>query len=153
MPCMVDEFAREVLTIRVARKLSLPDVVDVPADLVPVHGTPTQIRSGQGPEFVHEAVKGRLRHILQRQAAGRVAERRGVQRPPGGAGADRLLAPARQSGPAAFVPGISHADAGDGAIDQPADELGSRLAGYGPLDTHPDHPMGAGHRRDMSGSF
>ena len=58
MLCVVDEFTREALAIRVARKLSSADVIDVLADLFIARGAPAHIRSDQGPEFVAEAVKG-----------------------------------------------------------------------------------------------
>lgn len=58
MLCVVDEFTREALAIRVARKLSSADVVDVLADLFIARGIPAHIRSDQGPEFVADAVKG-----------------------------------------------------------------------------------------------
>jgi len=57
MLCVVDEFTREALAIRVARKLSSSDVIDALADLFIAHGTPTHIRSDQGPEFIADAVK------------------------------------------------------------------------------------------------
>ena len=57
MLCVVDEYTREALAIRVARKLSSADVVDTLADLFIARGTPAHIRSDQGPEFVAEAVK------------------------------------------------------------------------------------------------
>ena len=57
MLCVVDEFTREALAIRVARKLGSADVIDVLADLFLAHGTPVHIRSDQGPEFIAEAVK------------------------------------------------------------------------------------------------
>jgi putative transposase len=58
MLCVVDEFTREALAIRVARKLGSADVIDVPTDLFIARGVPAHIRSDQGPEFVAEAVKG-----------------------------------------------------------------------------------------------
>jgi transposase InsO family protein len=58
MLCVVDEFTREALAIRVARKLTSTDVVDTLADLFITRGAPVHIRSDQGPEFVAEAVKG-----------------------------------------------------------------------------------------------
>jgi putative transposase len=58
MLCVVDEFSREALAIRVARKLSSADVIDTLADLFIARGAPGHIRSDQGPEFVAEAVKG-----------------------------------------------------------------------------------------------
>ena len=57
MLCVVDEFTREALAIRVARRLSSSDVIDTLADLFIARGAPAQIRSDQGPEFVAEAVK------------------------------------------------------------------------------------------------
>ncbi len=55
---VVDEFTRECLAIRVARKLGSADVIDVLADLFIARGTPGHIRSDNGPEFVATAVKG-----------------------------------------------------------------------------------------------
>ncbi len=63
MLCVVDEFTREALAIRVARKLSSADVIDVLADLFLTHGTPAHIRSDQGPEFVAAAVKGWIESV------------------------------------------------------------------------------------------
>ena len=57
MLCVVDEFTREALAIRMARKLSSSDVIDALADLFIAHGTPAHIRSDQGPEFIADAVK------------------------------------------------------------------------------------------------
>jgi transposase InsO family protein len=57
MLCVVDEFTREALAIRVARRLTSSDVIDVLADLFMAGGAPTHIRSDQGPEFVAAAVK------------------------------------------------------------------------------------------------
>ncbi|MFN7635134.1 MAG: IS3 family transposase [Acetobacteraceae bacterium] len=57
MLCVVDEFTREALAIRVARRLTSTDVIDVLAELFLTHGTPVHIRSDQGPEFIAEAVK------------------------------------------------------------------------------------------------
>src|SRR3712207_2748968 len=55
---VVDEFTREALAIRVARRLSSTDVIDVLADLFVARGVPAHVRSDQGPEFVAEGVKG-----------------------------------------------------------------------------------------------
>ena len=52
MLCVVDEFSREALAIRVARQLSSSDVIDALADLFIARGAPVHIRSDQGPEFV-----------------------------------------------------------------------------------------------------
>jgi len=58
MLCVVDEFTREALAIRVARRLGAADVIDVLADLFVARGVPVHIRSDQGPEFAAEAVQG-----------------------------------------------------------------------------------------------
>jgi transposase InsO family protein len=55
---VVDEFTREALCIRVARKLGSADVVDVLADLFIARGVPAYIRSDNGGEFTAAAVKG-----------------------------------------------------------------------------------------------
>jgi transposase InsO family protein len=55
---VVDEFTRECLSIRVARKLGSADVIDVLADLFITRGAPAFIRSDNGPEFVAIALRG-----------------------------------------------------------------------------------------------
>ena len=57
MLCVVDEFTREALAIRVARRLRSSDVIDVLADLMILRGPPEHIRSDNGPEFVAKAVR------------------------------------------------------------------------------------------------
>lgn len=54
---MLDEFTRESLAIRVRRKLSSIDVIDVLTDLFILRGLPAYVRSDNGPEFVAEAVR------------------------------------------------------------------------------------------------
>jgi transposase InsO family protein len=68
MLCVVDEFTRECLAIRVARKLGAADVVDVLSDLFIARGTPAHVRSDQGSEFVAEAVKGWIAGVGARTA-------------------------------------------------------------------------------------
>jgi len=58
MLCVADEFTREALAIRVARKLGAADVIDTLADLFIARGVPAHIRSDNGPEFAAEAVRG-----------------------------------------------------------------------------------------------
>jgi putative transposase len=53
---VVDEFTRECLAIRVARKLNSTDVIDVLSDLFILRGMPGHIRSDNGPEFIAQAV-------------------------------------------------------------------------------------------------
>ena len=68
MLCVVDEFTREALAIRVARKLSSADAIDVPADLFIARGTPAHVRSDQGPEFVAKAVQAWIAAVGARTA-------------------------------------------------------------------------------------
>jgi putative transposase len=55
---IVDEFTRECLAIKVARKLNSMNVIETLADLFLLRGVPAHVRSDQGPEFIAEAVKG-----------------------------------------------------------------------------------------------
>jgi putative transposase len=61
--CAVDEFTREALAIRVARKLTSADVIDVLADLFIARGISAHVRSDQGPGFVAGAVNGWIRGV------------------------------------------------------------------------------------------
>ena len=54
---VVDEFTRECLAIRVARKLKAIDVIDVLSDLFILRGVPGHIRSDNGPEFIAQCVQ------------------------------------------------------------------------------------------------
>jgi putative transposase len=54
---VVDEFTREALAIRVARRLNSNDVIDVLSDLFILRGVPAHIRSDNGPEFIAKAVQ------------------------------------------------------------------------------------------------
>jgi len=54
---IIDEFTRECLAIRVKRKLSSIDVIDVLTDLFILRGTPAYIRSDNGAEFTAQAVR------------------------------------------------------------------------------------------------
>jgi putative transposase len=60
---VVDEFTRECLVIRVGRRLTSDDVLEVLAGLFVARGVPEPIRSDNGPEFAATAVRewlGRL---------------------------------------------------------------------------------------------
>jgi transposase InsO family protein len=57
MLCIIDEFTREALTIRVARRLNAIDVIDTLADLFILRGIPAYLRSDNGPEFVAAALR------------------------------------------------------------------------------------------------
>ena len=57
MLCVIDEFTRECLAIRVERKLNARIVLEVLADLFLAYGPPAHIRSDNGPEFVEKALR------------------------------------------------------------------------------------------------
>jgi putative transposase len=57
MLCLIDEFAREALAIRVKRKLNSTDVPETPADLMICRETPTFTRSDNGPEFIAQTLQ------------------------------------------------------------------------------------------------
>ena len=54
---ILDEFTREFLAIRVRRRLTSMDVLDVLMDLFILRGIPDYIRSDNAPEFVARAVR------------------------------------------------------------------------------------------------
>ncbi len=54
---VLDEFTSESLAIRVRRRLSSVDVIDVLTDLFILRGPPAFVRVDNGPEFVAEAVR------------------------------------------------------------------------------------------------
>jgi transposase InsO family protein len=54
---VIDEFTRECLAIRVARKLKAADVIDVLSDLFILRGVPAPGRSDDGPEFIAKSVQ------------------------------------------------------------------------------------------------
>jgi transposase InsO family protein len=57
MLCIIDEFTRESLAIRVARKLKATDVIEALGELFVSRGIPAHIRSDNGPEFVAVAFR------------------------------------------------------------------------------------------------
>ena len=57
MLCIIDEFTREALAIRVARRLNSTDVIEALCDLFIVRGIPAYIRSDNGPEFIAVALR------------------------------------------------------------------------------------------------
>ena len=54
---VVDEYTRECLAIRVARRMTAHEVLWVLADLFLEYGLPEHIRSDNGPEFVAKAIR------------------------------------------------------------------------------------------------
>ena len=65
---ILDEFIRESLAIRVRRKLSSTDVIDVLTDLFILRGVPAYIRSDNGPAFVAGTVRGWIAAVGARTA-------------------------------------------------------------------------------------
>ena len=57
---VIDEYTRECLAVRVARRLTHKDVLDVLFDLFTVRGVPVHIRSDNGSEFIAKRVRGWL---------------------------------------------------------------------------------------------
>jgi transposase InsO family protein len=57
MLCIIDEFTREALAIRVKRRLNSMDVLETLADLIILRGPPTFVRSDNGPEFIAKALR------------------------------------------------------------------------------------------------
>lgn len=54
---VIDEFTRECLAIRVARKITSEEVIDTLAELFIARGVPEHVRSDNGPEFVATKVR------------------------------------------------------------------------------------------------
>lgn len=63
MLTVIDEFTRRCLAIVVARKLNSDDVLDCLTHLFVAHGTPENVRSDNGPEFVARNVRAWLGRI------------------------------------------------------------------------------------------
>jgi putative transposase len=57
MLTMIDEYTRECLTIRVARRLGSYAVIEALADVMTFRGKPEHIRSDNGPEFLAEDLR------------------------------------------------------------------------------------------------
>jgi transposase InsO family protein len=57
MLCIIDEFTREALAIKVARRLNSIDVISALCDLFIARGIPDHIRSDNGPEFIAVALR------------------------------------------------------------------------------------------------
>lgn len=73
MPVM-DEYTRECFMIDVSRGITSRRVIEVFDGLFALHGTPANLRSDNGPEFVAKA----LREILQQQMSKRVTLNQGL---------------------------------------------------------------------------
>jgi putative transposase len=60
MLTLIDEYTRECLAIRVARKLGKYEVIEELADVMLLRGIPDYMRSDNGPEFVAKEVRSWL---------------------------------------------------------------------------------------------
>lgn len=63
MLTVIDEYTRECLAIRVARRLNSQDVLDVLGELMVARGVPDHIRSDNGSEFRAKAVRKWLSRV------------------------------------------------------------------------------------------
>ena len=63
MLTMIDEYTRECLAIRVGRRLGAEDVLELLTDLFVARGTPTYLRSDNGPEMTATAVRDWLDRV------------------------------------------------------------------------------------------
>ena len=58
--CLIDEYTREALAIRVERSIGAQVVIETLADVMLMRGVPDHIRSGNGPEFAAKALRAWL---------------------------------------------------------------------------------------------
>lgn len=63
---VIDEYTRECLAVKVARRLNSHDVVEVLTDLFIERGVPVHIRSDNGPEFIAKRVRDWLAKLQVR---------------------------------------------------------------------------------------
>jgi putative transposase len=60
---LIDEYARECLAIRVARRLGRHEMIEALADVMLPRGVPENIRSANGPESVAEELRKWLARV------------------------------------------------------------------------------------------
>jgi transposase InsO family protein len=60
---LIDEYTRECLALRVARRLGSMDVIETLADVMLRHGVPDHIRSDNGPEFIARRLRNWLAKV------------------------------------------------------------------------------------------
>jgi putative transposase len=60
---VLDEYTRECVAIKVARRIRAHDVLEVLADLLARHGPPKHLRSDNGPEFTAKLVRRWLARV------------------------------------------------------------------------------------------
>ena len=171
---VLDEFTRESLAIRVRRKLSSIDVIDVLTDLFiparhsgvhPLRQRPGVRRRGRAaldrcggvPHRLHRAgltLGERLYRELQCAATRRAPERGNLLHPQGSPGSHRIVAVPLQRDPPTWQPGLPAAGAGDGRHAKlaarlryapPAAQLGRKTGNA--LTFNLDQSTGAGQYR------
>jgi transposase InsO family protein len=54
---LIDEYTRECLAIRMARKLGSQEVLEAPAEVMVWRGIPEHLRSDNGPEFIAQELR------------------------------------------------------------------------------------------------
>ena len=63
MLTVIDEYTRECMAIKVARRIRSDDVIHALTELFVLNGTPEHIRSDNGPEFTTKVVRGWLERV------------------------------------------------------------------------------------------
>ncbi|MDP7485271.1 MAG: IS3 family transposase [Dehalococcoidia bacterium] len=63
MLTVIDEYTRECLAIKVARRIRSDDVIHALTELFGINGAPEHIRSDNGPEFTAKVVRGWLERV------------------------------------------------------------------------------------------
>lgn len=61
--CIIDEYTREALAIRVERSIGAQVVIETLADVMLLRGVPEHIRSDNGPEFTAKALRAWLAKV------------------------------------------------------------------------------------------
>jgi transposase InsO family protein len=162
MLCIIDEFSRESLAIRVARKLKATDVIEALCELFVSRGIPAHIRSDNGPEFVAQALRDWIVAVGAKTAYiepgspwenGYCESFNGKLRdellngeislhPEGGTDPDRKLAAPLQYGASALIAGISTASTRSSRL---ASLKSCGADASSKLTFQTDHFVGAGH--------
>ena len=65
---VMDEYSRECLAIRAARRMRSDDVIEVLAELMLTRGVPEHLRSDNGPEFTARPVRESLANVGARRS-------------------------------------------------------------------------------------
>ena len=63
MLTVIDEYTRECIAIKVARRIRSDDVIHALTELFVINGAPEHIRSDNGPEFTAKVVRGWLERV------------------------------------------------------------------------------------------